>query len=398
MNTRNLFFTTLLIVALALGAGLILAQDEGGNGDEDGSAKMQRDYGRRGGFHFGRGFHGFGGRGMMMPGGPALIDLVREATGLEPDALHAALRDGDSLAALIEANGGDAEAFITEATAAVTESASARIAERIEAMVQGEHPAGMKGADGRGRGAARGFPGRAIRPMAGMQESLLEATGLEPRELFNALRSGVSLAGLIEANGGDVEVFIAEVNESFNARVDAALADGKLSEERAALLKEGMGARLEAMVQGEFPLGMKGGRGEGAGEHGGRGKSRSESGGAGDTGEESGATYALDETFDTVRKGVRLVMNWDANAGAFVGEVENVTDATIPAVRVEVHLSNGVELGPTPRADLAPGETRAVELSAAGITGFDGWTPHAEMGAGDSGGGEHGGRGEGGSG
>ena len=28
MNTRNLFFTTLLIVALALGAGLIVAQDD----------------------------------------------------------------------------------------------------------------------------------------------------------------------------------------------------------------------------------------------------------------------------------------------------------------------------------------------------------------------------------
>ena len=133
------------------------------------------------------------------------------------------------------------------------------------------------------------------------------------------------------------------------------------------------------------------GGGEGSGEHGSGGESGSESGEGGPgPGEESGVTYTLDETFDMVRNGVRLVMSWDATAEAFIGVVENVTNATIPAVRVEVHLSNGVELGPTPRADLAPGEMRAVELSAAGVTGFDGWTPHAEMGAGDTGSGESG--------
>ena len=258
MNTRNLLLTALLI------AGLILAQDEGGNGDEDRSAKQHDDYGRRGGFRMGRGFHGFGGRGMAMPGGAAPMDLVTTATGLDADALREALRDGETLADLIEANGGDVDAFIAEATDLATTRAGARIVERIEAMVHGEHHAGMKGADGRGRGAARGFPGRGIRPMAGMGDmaaSLLEATGLERRELFDALRSGESAAGLIEANGGDVAAFVAGLSESFNARLDAALAEGKLSEERAALMKEGMAERLEAMVQGEFPMRMKDGRG-----------------------------------------------------------------------------------------------------------------------------------------
>lgn len=264
MNTRNLLLTLLLIAALALGAGLILAQDEGGNGDEDGSAKQHDDYGRRGGFRMGRGFHGFGGRGMALPGGAAPMDLVMEATGLDAEALREALRGGDSLAGLIEANGGDIDAFIAEATDLATTRAGARIAERIEALVRGERPEGMKDADGRGRGAARRAPGRGIRPMAGMGDvaaSLLEATGLERRELFDALRSGESPASLIEANGGDAEAFVAGLSESFNARVDAALAEGKLSEERAALMKEGMAERLEAMVHGENRWRMKGGRG-----------------------------------------------------------------------------------------------------------------------------------------
>ena len=210
----------------------------------------------------------------------------------------------------------------------------------------------------------RGFAG----PATGMEMTLLasEATGLTPLELNDAMRAGNTIASLIVANGGDVEAFVTEATDLVTSRMVAQ-----------------MRARIEALVYGEFMSPAEGRGGEGAGEHG----ASAGEGGPG-PGEESGATYTLDETFDTVRNGVRLVMNWDANAEAFVGVVENVTNATIPAVRVEVHLSNGVELGPTPRADLAPGETRAVELSAAGITGFDGWTPHAEMGAGDSGGGE----------
>ena len=102
--------------------------------------------------------------------------------------------------------------------------------------------------------------------------------------------------------------------------------------------------------------------------------------GSGGAGEESGTTLSLNETFDTIRNGVRLVMFYDATTQTFIGVVVNTTTQTIPAVRVEVHLSNSVELGPSTPGDLAPGETRLVELSAAGTSGFDGWTPHAETG------------------
>ena len=43
-------------------------------------------------------------------------------------------------------------------------------------------------------------------------------------------------------------------------------------------------------------------------------------------------------------------------------------------------LSNGVELGPTPRVDLAPGETRPVELDARGQT-FTHYSVHVEIGS-----------------
>ena len=108
--------------------------------------------------------------------------------------------------------------------------------------------------------------------------------------------------------------------------------------------------------------------------------------------EEAGNALTPDETFDAVRSGARLILAYDAQSNSFVGTVENTTNSTLSQVRVEVHLSNGTELGPTTPVDLASGEQVDVVLSAEDET-FDGWTPHAEVNTGD--GGEHGGEGGG---
>jgi len=109
----------------------------------------------------------------------------------------------------------------------------------------------------------------------------------------------------------------------------------------------------------------------------------------GEEGEESGTELALNETYDQVRNGARLILTYDAQSNAFKGTVENTTSETLKQVRVEVHLSNGKELGPTPAADLAPAQKRDVQLIATS-TDFDGWTAHPEVGEGEhSSGGEH---------
>ncbi|MDE2688089.1 MAG: hypothetical protein OXI16_11420 [Chloroflexota bacterium] len=142
--------------------------------------------------------------------------------------------------------------------------------------------------------------------------------------------------------------------------------------------------------------GAEGGGGEGAGgeRHGPGGEGSNESGGE----EGSGATLALDETFDETRGGARLVMSYDAPSNSFNGTVENTTNNTLSNVRIEIHLSNGTELGPTTPVDLASGEIQAVNMPAT-QEAFSGWIAHAEVGGGEHGGskdsgGEHGGRGE----
>lgn len=100
-----------------------------------------------------------------------------------------------------------------------------------------------------------------------------------------------------------------------------------------------------------------------------------------DDGEESNTEFALDAQYDRVRAGARLILAYDAQTNSFKGTVENTSNETLKQVRVEVHLSNGVELGPTPSGNLAPGEKRAIELVATG-TNFDRWTAHPEVGSG----------------
>ena len=136
------------------------------------------------------------------------------------------------------------------------------------------------------------------------------------------------------------------------------------------------------------------GRGEGSGEHGGSGSEGSE----GDAAERAGSNaLALDEIYDVTRNGARLILSYDPANNQFIGTVENRTNATLTRVRVEIHLSNGIELGPTAPTDLAPGQILDIVLDA-GVQPFDAWTPHAEVGMGEGSGstegaGEHGGSG-----
>ena len=96
-------------------------------------------------------------------------------------------------------------------------------------------------------------------------------------------------------------------------------------------------------------------------------------------GEESGTQFTLSETFDQVRAGARLVLSYDPAANSFTGTVENTTNATLSRVRVEVHLSNGIELGPTSPVDLAPGQTHNIDLPASSQP-FSSWSAHPEVG------------------
>ncbi len=128
-----------------------------------------------------------------------------------------------------------------------------------------------------------------------------------------------------------------------------------------------------------------GGNREGDGEHGSGRESGDEhaSGEASERGEgSSAAALAPDDTYDETRNGARLILSYDAAANAFTGTVENTTDRVLIRARVEIHLSNGTELGPTTPTDLAPGQVLQVRLASTEAP-FTSWTTHAEIGSGE---------------
>ena len=113
---------------------------------------------------------------------------------------------------------------------------------------------------------------------------------------------------------------------------------------------------------------------EGAGEHGGRQGQQHQQ-----EGEESANQLSKSDTYDHTRAGARLILTYSEDDNTFSGTVENTTDDVLTRVRIEVHLSNGIELGPTTPGDLAPGQSRQIRLPASDEP-FDTWSAHPEVG------------------
>ena len=97
---------------------------------------------------------------------------------------------------------------------------------------------------------------------------------------------------------------------------------------------------------------------------------------------ESGTQYGLSDTARESRSEVNLVIGYDAAVQSFTGTVTNTTTALVFLVPVEVHLSSGIELGPTPSLNLTPAQTSPVALSADGQQ-FTTWSVHVELGEGE---------------
>ena len=176
-----------------------------------------------------------------------------------------------------------------------------------------------------------------------------------------------------------------EAGDSGDAEQGGQLESGEQVEAAAGGEAEGgeAGEHAEGGERGEHDEGGERGEGEHGegGEHAERGEhAEGDEHGEGGEGEESGEYIGRADSWDATRRGIRLTLAFDEERDAFVGTVENTTEGTVCAVRVEVHLADGPELGPTERQDLGPGESAAVELSA-GDEEFESWTAHPETSA-----------------
>ncbi len=98
--------------------------------------------------------------------------------------------------------------------------------------------------------------------------------GVETDELTDALRDGDTIAEVATANDVDPQSVIEALVAEFEARIDEALADERIDEDRAAELREGAADSVEALVNGDYSSGRGfgfGRRGHGFGGFGLRG-------------------------------------------------------------------------------------------------------------------------------
>ena len=172
---------------------------------------------------------GFAVFGHWFSGPEALLydPLVLEATGLDDEALSAALQEGSSINELIAANDGDAEGVIAELAAQAAEAIQSQAAVAIDGLEAAFEDALEESHRRRFPWRRRPNPIRQLFGAGGMDETIMTATGLDKTALNDALRDGATIAELIAANEGDVDSVLATlvgqatagINETASARV-----------------------------------------------------------------------------------------------------------------------------------------------------------------------------------
>lgn len=162
---------------------------------------------------------------------PAL-QAAATAIGISVDDLRTALQGGQTIVQVAQAHGVDPntviEAMVTQATT--------HLRDRITAVVNGDLP------KHRGRGIRRAARLRAELPV------VATALGVTPDELKTALQSGQSIADIAAAHNVPVQTVIDTLVADATAKIDAKVASGGLTAERAAAIKANLTGRITALV------------------------------------------------------------------------------------------------------------------------------------------------------
>jgi len=95
-------------------------------------------------------------------------------------------------------------------------------------------------------------------------------------------------------------------------------------------------------------------------------------------GVESGVYIARTASWSETRNDAWLQLSFNSASNSFVGRVSNTGNEPLCDFRVEVHLSTGIELGPTERTGVPYGGSINVTLPSGGEE-FATWTAHPEV-------------------
>ncbi len=201
-----------------------------------------------------------------------LLQLVAGELGIEPAAVIEQLQD-QTLAEVVTANGGSVEEISAALTEALTERVNSALADgrvtqeradqiladltaNVESAMNGElrelrglRP-GMERPEQ--RGSRGGRLNRALNDTLPLLNAAEEATGLSARELVQAVRNGQTLGEVITANGGEPSAVVSAALATVQTTLDAAVSEGRITQEQADAMSAGVQAFYEAVMDGAW--------------------------------------------------------------------------------------------------------------------------------------------------
>lgn len=183
------------------------------------------------------------------------LSTAADALGMTVEELRTELRAGKSIADVAADQGVDVQTVVDALVADATErleELQASLPERMTELVNrtgwGEHD-GPRGGHHRARRIAL--------------DTAAEAIGISVDDLRAAMQDGSTIAEVATANGVEVQTVVDALVAEATARIDAAVEDGRLDEERAAEIKAELPDRITARVNGEGPRPGDGPSGDG---------------------------------------------------------------------------------------------------------------------------------------
>ena len=233
--------------------------------------------------------HGGFGRG----GGKAdAATAIEEQTGLSQEELRTRLQGGESLADIIEAEGGDLEAVVTAALTGLDDKVAALVeagrlesdqVEDFKATAEQRVRDWLAGSYEGRRGKSRG---RVVGKANGLISIVSEQTGVSVDDVRAKLSEGNSLADVVEEAEGDLTEVTDAAMDAFESRLAAAIENGRLTSDKADELRESMRERIESALEADGGAHMKG-RGKSGHRGWGRGHGRCHGGARTDVGKTS---------------------------------------------------------------------------------------------------------------
>lgn len=189
----------------------------------------------------------------------ALIDATADALGVDRIEIIRALRNGQSLNDFIVENGGDPNAVTATASATISTRITEAVADGRLSQERADEWLANIDTNINEAMATTEFNNRDLRQdrredrqrrfAGGFLEALADELGITVQDLINARREGLSLVDVIEANGGSVESITSELSATLTERINTAVAEGRITEERADEWLENIDARIADFLE-----------------------------------------------------------------------------------------------------------------------------------------------------